>query len=284
MSADSYLWPHSSSECPKRATTGCQHPELGAGYWSWEFPAAGPDRTVRRWAKYNRSWDLEELGSRKVNLTEAADIQQAERYEAWFSSPFGRRADRVEKRMIRGLLADFSESRSLLEVGCGTGHFTEWFASRGLWAVGLDRLPSMLTFAQGRRPDLPFVLADATRLPFGDATFDVVALVTVLEFLDAPEPALREACRVARYGLILGVLNRLSPVALWRKLRRAAAYRSARFFSPGQLERLLRISLGYRSINIRWQTGLYPTHWLDQCTSLPFGAFAGLSVRFEEGG
>jgi ubiquinone/menaquinone biosynthesis C-methylase UbiE len=184
---------------------------------------------------------------------------------------------------MRGLLADFGECRSLLEVGCGTGHFTEWFASLGPWPVGLDRLPSMLAFAQGRRPDLPFVLADASRLPFGDATFDVVALVTVLEFLDAPEAALREAGRVARSGLILGVLNRLSPVALWRKLRKAAAYRSARFFSPGQLERLLRFSLGYRPIAIRWRTGLYPTQWLDHCTALPFGAFIGLSVRFEEG-
>ncbi len=215
---------------------------------------------------------------------EAADLQKAKRYEAWFTTPFGQRVDRVEKEILQGLLADFGECDSLLEVGCGTGHFTDWFASLRLSVMGLDRLPSMLTFARGRQPDLPFVLADATRLPFGDAPFDIVALLTVLEFLDAPEPALREACRVARYGLILGVLNRLSPIALWRKLRRAAAYRRARFFSPGQLERLLRISLGYRSINIRWQTGLYPTHWLDQCTSLPFGAFAGLSVRFEEGG
>jgi ubiquinone/menaquinone biosynthesis C-methylase UbiE len=215
---------------------------------------------------------------------QALDPERAKRYEAWFSTPFGERADRAEKLALRGLLEDFGESHSLLDVGCGTGHFTEWFASLGLSVVGLDRAPSMLTFAQGRRPDLPLVLADATHLPFGDATFDVVALVTVLEFVDAPERSLREAARVARHGLILGVLNRLSPVALWRRLRRAAPYRQARFFSPGQLERLLRTSLGYRPIAIRWQTSLYPAHWLDHCTALPFGAFIGLSVRFEEGG
>ncbi|KPK21758.1 MAG: hypothetical protein AMJ76_01785 [Dehalococcoidia bacterium SM23_28_1] len=214
----------------------------------------------------------------------ALDLEQAKRYEAWFSTPFGGRADRVEKLVLRGLLEDFTESHSLLDVGCGTGHFTDWFASLGLSVVGLDRVPSMVNFARVRRPDLPPVLADATRLPFGDATFDVVALVTVLEFLDTPEAAVQEAARVARHGLILGVLNRLSPVALWRRLRRAAPYRRARFFSPGQLERLLRTSLGYRPTAIRWRTGLYPTHWLDQCTALPFGAFIGLSVRFEERG
>ena len=215
---------------------------------------------------------------------EALDLEQAKRYEAWFSTPFGGRADRVEKLILRGLLEDFAESHSLLDVGCGTGHFTGWFASLGLSVAGLDHCPSMLTLARGWRPDLPFVLADATHLPFDDATFDVVALVTVLEFLDTPEAALREAGRVARSGLILGVLNRLSPVALWRRLRRAAAYRRARFFSPTQLEHLLRTSLGYRPLAIRWRTGLYPTRWLDQCTALPFGAFIGLSVRFEEGG
>jgi ubiquinone/menaquinone biosynthesis C-methylase UbiE len=215
---------------------------------------------------------------------QAGDLEQAKRYEAWYTTPFGRRADQVEKEMLQGLLADFGESHSLLEVGCGTGHFTDWFASLGLSVVGLDRVPSMLTFAQGRRPDLPFVLADAAHLPFGEAAFDVVALVTVLEFLDAPDAALREAERVARQGLIVVSLNRLSPVALWRRLRRAAAYRRARFFSPGQLERLVRISMASRPMTIRWRTGLYPTHWLDQCTALPFGALVALSVRFEEGG
>jgi ubiquinone/menaquinone biosynthesis C-methylase UbiE len=215
---------------------------------------------------------------------QALDLERAKRYEGWFSTPFGERADRVEKLILRGLLEDFTESHSLLDVGCGTGHFTDWLASPELSVVGLDRASSMLTFARARRPDLPLVLADATHLPFGEATFDVVALVTVLEFVDAPERSLREAARVARHGLILGVLNRLSPVALWRRLRRAAPYRRARFFSPGQLERLLCTSLAPRAIKIRWRTGLYPTHWLDQCTALPFGAFIGLSVQFEEGG
>jgi len=215
---------------------------------------------------------------------QSLDLEQAKRYEAWFTTPFGRRADRVEKEMLQGLLADFGKSRSLLEVGCGTGHFTDWFASLRLPVVGLDRLPSMLTFARSERPDLPFVLADAAHLPFGDAAFDVVAFVTVLEFLDAPDAALREAKRVARRGLMVVSLNRLSPVTLWRRLRRAAAYRRARFFSPGQLERLLRTSLASRPMTIRWRTGLYPARWLDRCTELPFGALIALSVRFEEGG
>jgi ubiquinone/menaquinone biosynthesis C-methylase UbiE len=215
---------------------------------------------------------------------QALDLEQAKRYEDWYTTPFGRRADRVEKEILRGLLSDFAECRPLLDVGCGTGHFTDWFADLGLSAVGLDWAPSMLSFARDRRPDIPFLLGDATCLPFGEAAFDVVALVTVLEFLDSPEAALQEAGRVARHGLLLGVLNSLSPVALWRRVRRAASYRRARFFSPAQLQRLLRTSLGCRTMDIRWRTGLYPVPWLDRCTALPFGAFVGLSVRFDKGG
>jgi SAM-dependent methyltransferase len=222
--------------------------------------------------------------SMKAHLMETPGLEQVKRYEAWFSSPFGRRADGVEKAILRGLLEDFAESHSLLEVGCGGGHFTEWFADLGLSAVGLDRAPSMVSFARDRRSDIPFLLGDATCLPFGEAAFDVVALVTVLEFLNSPEAALQEARRVARRGLLLGVLNGLSPVALWRRVRRAASYRRARFFSPAQLESLLRTSLGCRAMDIRWRTGLYPVPWLDRCTALPFGAFVGLSVRFDKGG
>jgi ubiquinone/menaquinone biosynthesis C-methylase UbiE len=220
----------------------------------------------------------------KANLVQAPDLQQAKRYEAWFSTPFGGRADRVEKLILRGLLADFTESHSLLDVGCGTGHFTGWFADPGLSAVGLDRSPSMLTFARDRRPDTPFVLGDATSLPFSEDAFDIVALVNVIEFLSSPEIALREAGRVARHGLLLGVLNSLSPVALWRRARRATAYRGTRFFSPVQLDLLLRTSLGRRVTEIHRRTGLYPVPWLDGFTDLPLGAFIGLSARFEEGG
>jgi hypothetical protein len=39
----------------------------------------------------------------------------------------GRRADRLEKALMRQLLAHCPWASSLLEVGCGTGHFTRWF-------------------------------------------------------------------------------------------------------------------------------------------------------------
>jgi hypothetical protein len=36
------------------------------------------------------------------------------------------------------VLAIFPQARTILEVGCGTGHFTRWFSEQGVQAVRLD--------------------------------------------------------------------------------------------------------------------------------------------------
>lgn len=69
-------------------------------------------------------------------------------YEAWYETS-GRRADRLEKALLRRLLADFLQGRTMLEIGCGTGHFTRWFSEQGFQTIGLDLSLAML--AQARR-------------------------------------------------------------------------------------------------------------------------------------
>lgn len=207
-------------------------------------------------------------------------MYHAQAYEAWFATPFGRRADRVERRILGDLLAAFGGATSLLDVGSGTGHFASLWADPGLRAVGVDLDLDRLRYSRRARPDFPVALADATRLPFRDGSFDVVALVTVLEFLAHPLEALREAARVARRGVLLGVLSSASPVAWWRRLRRSRAYREARFYSPWGLERFVGGGLTGRPLAISARTGLYPAPWQAGATRLPFGAFIGMGVRF----
>jgi len=137
-------------------------------------------------------------------------------YEAWYETS-GRRADRLEKALLKRLLAGFSRARTLLEVGCGTGHFTRWFGEQGLQAMGLDLSAPMLAEAVRLGGQL-YVQGDALALPFRAEAFDLVALITTLEFVTDPVQVLSEATRVARHGLILGVLNRQSLLA-WRRKR-----------------------------------------------------------------
>jgi ubiquinone/menaquinone biosynthesis C-methylase UbiE len=203
-----------------------------------------------------------------------------ERYERWFDSPFGKRADRVEQQILGHLLSGVGGVRSLLDVGCGTGHFAALWAANGLAAVGLDRDAAMLAFAQAHRPGFLVMRGDALALPVQDQCVDIVAMITVLEFLDDPEQGLREAARVARRALLLGVLNRASPVAWFRRLRRARAYQHARFYSPWSLTQLVRRAIREREMVVDSQTGLYPVPRLDGLRALPWGAFIGMRVLF----
>lgn len=203
----------------------------------------------------------------------------ASRYEDWYSGP-GRRADRLEKALLAKLLAGLAGSTHLLDVGCGTGHFTRWLAAQGLVATGVDVSPAML--AEARRLGCEkYVLGDALSLPFRDRAFDVTAMVTALEFLSEPGRALAEAVRVSRRGILLGVLNRWSIQALRRRHSGDPKWRTVRFFSPGELGRLVVQAAGPRLEHVAWRTTLWPLPWITDLP-LPLGHFIGLSARLRD--
>ena len=92
-----------------------------------------------------------------------------EGHEAWYETT-GHRADRQEKALLQRLLADFPAVHTLLEVGCGTGHFTRWFQEWSLQAVGLDVSMPMLAEAV-RLGRLPCVHGDTLSLLFSNEFF-----------------------------------------------------------------------------------------------------------------
>lgn len=195
-------------------------------------------------------------------------------YESWYQST-GRRADRVEKALLGRLLACFPQAGTLLEVGCGTGHFSRWFGDQGLQAIGLDLSLPMLAEA-ARLGSPPCVQGDALALPICGRVFDLVALVTALEFLPNPVQALTEVLRVARQGLILGVLNRHSLLG-WQLGREGGAiWGVARFFTPAELVHLVQRAAAGRQTQIVWRTTLWPV-WPGELP-LPWGGFIGMAV------
>ena len=200
-------------------------------------------------------------------------------YEQWYAGS-GQRADILEKHLLGKLLRLFPNARSVLEVGCGTGHFTRWLAGSGLDAVGLDISKPMLDEAR-RLDGLRYLPGDAHSLPFADRSFDITALITTLEFLGNPARAVAEAVRVARQGILLGVLNRWSLVALRYRLSGKAMWRAARFFGLGELEGLVRRAAGSRAKAVVWETTLWPGPGMRDLT-LPWGGFIGMAVQLHE--
>lgn len=127
----------------------------------------------------------------------------------------------------------------------------------------------------GPLAQLPYIEGDALALPIRTRSIDLVFLITTLEFVGDPIEALREALRVTRQGLILGVINRSSFLA--RKLKRTAnpVWQSARFFSPRELAGL--IPSESPRVEITWRTTLWPL-W-PAALPLPWGGFIGMAVK-----
>jgi ubiquinone/menaquinone biosynthesis C-methylase UbiE len=172
----------------------------------------------------------------------AADPAAA--YDAWYATPLGAAAHRVERRVVAELAVPKPGERAL-DAGCGTGIYAAWLPGEGLDVTGLDRDPRMLAAARARAPGATFVEGDITGLPFTDEEFDLALAVTVFCFLgDAQRrAAASELLRVTRTGgrVVIGELGRFSVWAAQRRIkgwRGSATWRAARFSTAGELERL----------------------------------------------
>jgi ubiquinone/menaquinone biosynthesis C-methylase UbiE len=115
----------------------------------------------------------------------------AEWYDAEFATTeLGLSARRIVLRLLG------EGPGRLLDVGCGGGAHAVAFAERGWTVTGVDLSHAQLELARARGVDV--VEADATALPFEDASFDAaVSTFTHTDLEDFPA-VLRETARVLR--------------------------------------------------------------------------------------
>jgi ubiquinone/menaquinone biosynthesis C-methylase UbiE len=121
----------------------------------------------------------------------------------------------IEEPLVRGLVGDVRGKR-VLDVACGTGRHSQWLAEEeGAYVTGLDRSEAMLAIARGKSERVRWMQGDLDRIPFDDASFDVVVCGLVFEHVKDIEPAIIEAARVlvpgGRY-----VVSVFHPAFLWK--------------------------------------------------------------------
>ena len=161
-------------------------------------------------------------------------------YEAWYSSPRGQWIASTEYSLLKSLLRPTSGC-SLLDIGCGTGHFTRLFAreTKGV-VIGLDPSEEWLSYAQAHSEyHERYVLGRAEELPFANESFDCAVSVTALCFIDDKVQALRELARVTRRRFVLGLLNRHSLLYLEKGCRGGSGgYKGAHWYTAEEIRDL----------------------------------------------
>jgi len=165
----------------------------------------------------------------------------AEAYDRWYETPYGRWAGQREVALLLEELAP-RPGETVLDVGCGTGFFTRALAAAtGGPVTGVDLDTDWLAYARRRSAaGVAYEAADARSLPYGPASFDLVVSITALCFIEEERAAVGELLRVARRRVAIGLLNRRS--LLWlQKGRRGGrnGYRGARWHTVREAAGLL---------------------------------------------
>ena len=217
------------------------------------------------------------------------DFKDAIAYEQWFKKPQNKAIFELETGLMKTLLQPM-RGESVVDIGCGTGACLLAFLEMGLQVTGLDPSTYMLDIASrtvGNRVDL--YQGYAEDLPFGDNSFNYACLFTTLEFVDDPQKALEEACRVAKDRIFIGVLNRYAIKSIERRVKgmfSATIFNHAQFFSVWELKQRLRKIVGHTPISWRTVCQLPPqagkiASSLEKFSVIqrcPFGAFVGMVV------
>ena len=214
--------------------------------------------------------------------------QTAKEFEAYYETKY-KRADLLEKRLLTKLLGQFKDAKTLLEVGCGTAHFTRWIDSTGLECYGVDTAIPMLKEAKKMWTNGRLLQSEGSHLPFKDKSIDLVIYITSLEYMPNAATAFLDATRVAKKGLIVGLMNKNSSGTIRKRLQaltnKNSFYKKAHFYSISDIKQIMNKSFQGQFTILFWSTTVFPKVFGDLDSSrFPFGAFLGIAIDLRDRG
>jgi len=192
--------------------------------------------------------------------------------EAFSRSPFKFNAVLRARYQVASDFLGETKNKVVLDIGAGDCALSSLFAKNGAKVLAVDSSSEGLEFGRAHFKRLglagKFILADVYRVPLLDATADAVVLADVIEHLDRPLDALKEARRLLRPG---GCLVLTTPY----RLREIPAPQHVREFYPAELRSLL-AAAGFTVVEIKES---HPVFWHALYTSRgpflsrPFGKY-----------
>ncbi len=101
----------------------------------------------------------------------------------------------------------FVDYGNVLDLGSGDGLMLSLLKDKGIEGRGLDISDEGVSKANSRGLVTEVFDFSKKQLPFADGSFDTVLMLDILEHLYDPLVVLREAARVSKGGVIVGVPN-----------------------------------------------------------------------------
>lgn len=217
------------------------------------------------------------------------DFNDARAYADYVSRQQDQWVASLESRLMLSMLQPHA-GESILDIGCGTGASAMPLVQMGLKVTGLDPSPYMLDISLDKLgPRVDLYRGYAEDLPFDDNSFNHAVFFISLEFVDDPQKAIAEACRVAKDRVFIGFLNRFAIKGIQRWVAgwfSSSLFDHARFFSVWELKRIVRSVAGpvpsswrtvcqFPNISRRALQNLEQSNIVQRC---PFGTFAGMVV------
>lgn len=210
--------------------------------------------------------------------------EHTDTYELWYEGRY-KRAEIWQKKVMEQLISKDLRIKTLLEFGCGTTRFTRWWKNIGIEATGGDISPLMLSQAKHLFPG-DLVMADSHFMPFKNHSFDSLAFITTFEYYKDPVKVIREAARVGKYGIAMGMMNRNSPKVARRRVQELFGknpfYITATFYTPKMLTEIIEKALKGRKYTVEWTCTGLPKWFPVQQWQVPVGDFFGLYIQFHD--
>lgn len=125
-------------------------------------------------------------------------------------------------------LSQLPSGSRVVDLGCGSGVFTDVLQRRGYRCSGVDLSPKLIEIARTKFRDVEFLEGDVERLPFADMSFDGVLLSGLVHHLPDPSRCAAEVFRILRPGgrFVAFDPNRMNPFMYLYRDRSSPFYSS----------------------------------------------------------
>lgn len=146
-------------------------------------------------------------------------------------------APRSNKKLLLACLrmARLPNGSRVVDVGCGSGIFTDLLKQQGFRAVGLDLNERLVTIARSSYGDSNFIVGDAEDLPFSSESLEGILLSGVLHHLPDPSRCAGEVGRVLKPGGVFVAFdpNRRNPF-MWLYRVKSSPFYSSKGVTPNE--------------------------------------------------